>query len=356
MGQAKKESATDGWRRQRRERGLGSDKRAGVWAESRAVKMRLDFLRRGWFLVAIWPAIVVAAAAASLLIPDNPRPYLLGGLVATGIWGPVYMVGTMSGASSIAMGALSERWTAGELRRLRRRGWNLVNGVHYRRWDIDHVVLGPGGAIVVETKFSADGWGPSKYTSGVMADAVARVRGNATDVQLSLGKSTLPDNLVHPVVVLWGRSDRLEIFEQHDGVHVLSGHLLRSWLSGVEDSGLEPATANGLFRKLVDQVERRDRQDLERSGPLPKPISSRLSLVLLAAVLGLVGFFAELEAVVHLAGWLWVAPIGAAFYTVQIPFRRWQGARPWRTVWVAGSQFVTAALAIAYLAQALAHL
>ncbi|MGC8513860.1 MAG: nuclease-related domain-containing protein [Acidimicrobiales bacterium] len=355
MENSKLESAKQEWTRQRLERRLASDRRAGAWAESRAVGMRLDFIRRGWLLVALGPATACALAPSVLLIPRHARPYVLGGLVASGLWGAVYMVATMSGASSVSVGALSEQWTARELRRLRTRQWRLVNGVHYRSWDIDHVLLGPGGIVVVETKFSADGWERSRYTSRVTGDAIDRVRRNAIDVQLTLGKSALPDDLVHPVVVLWGRSDKREVSEKHGNVQVLSGHLLRGWLADLGDSGLDRATADRLYEKLVKQVTTRDQKDLDRAGLPARPISSSISLILLATALGLVSCVAELEAV-HLAGWYWAVPIGLAFFALQLPLRRWRAARPWRVAWVAGSQIVTVAIALAYVGLLIARI
>lgn len=262
-----RESAGDYWRRQRLERRLASDKRAGAWARSRAIRMRYDFIRRGWLLVALWPAVACAVAPAVLLVPHHDRPYIIGGLVASGIWGALYMVGTMSGASSVSMGALSEQWTASDLRRLKRRGWKLVNQVHFRRWDIDHMLLGPGGVIVVVTKFSADGWTPTRYTARVIADAVNQAKRNATDIQLSLGKSVLPDSLVHSLVVLWGRGDKKEIAEKHGSVQVLSGHLLPSWLAHLDDAGLEDATVpattgrSALADRLDHRIANRHRHD-----------------------------------------------------------------------------------------------
>ena len=54
--------------------------------------------------------------------------------------------------------AVGEQWTARELRSLRKRDWHLANGLLLRRVaDIDHVVIGPGGVLVIETKYSSDG-------------------------------------------------------------------------------------------------------------------------------------------------------------------------------------------------------
>jgi hypothetical protein len=310
--------------------------------------MRYDFIRRAWWMVAVWPVVAGAIAPAVLFAPRWMRGFALGGVAVSGLWGAAYMVATMSGASSALLGQLSEQWTARELRRLRRRGWRLINQVHFRTWDIDHVLLGPGGAVVVETKFSADGWAPSRYTNWVISNAQDRARQNAEDIRLNLGKSILLPPLVTSVVVLWGRSDVETIDRQENGVHILSGHLFRGWLDGISDTGLDNETVSTLYDRLASQVQERDRQDVERSGALPKPLSSSLIILCGATVLGLAACWAELESL-HLIGWRWVPLIGTAFVAVQWPFRRYAASRPWRLAWLAGSQTATALIGLAYL-------
>lgn len=334
---------------------MASDRRAGAWSGSRALRMRYDFMRRAWGVVITWPLLACVVAPVVLLAPGWMRGYALGAIAASGLWGAAYVVATMSGASSAQLGQLAEQWSASELRRLRRRGWYLINQVHFRSWDIDHVLLGPGGALVVETKFSSDGWAASRYTDRVLADAQARVLGNAQDIRLSLGKSLLPPSLVTPVIVLWGPNDLTAIDRQNNGVVVLSGHLLRTWLAGITDVGLDHGTVAQLYDKLSCQVEKRDRQDLQREGTQPKPLSSSVILLCGAAALGLSACWAELESL-HLVGYRWFLPMGTAFATAQLPFRRLTSSRPWRLAWLAGSQAATGLIGLVYIAAVGRHI
>lgn len=48
--------------------------------------------------------------------------------------------------------------TADELAKLRRHGWRVVHNLHLAAGDIDHVAVGPGGVIVIETKSSSADW------------------------------------------------------------------------------------------------------------------------------------------------------------------------------------------------------
>jgi hypothetical protein len=51
-----------------------------------------------------------------------------------------------------------EMSTAKELQHLRRSGWRTVHNLHYQAGDVDHVAVGPGGVIVIETKSSNSDW------------------------------------------------------------------------------------------------------------------------------------------------------------------------------------------------------
>lgn len=55
------------------------------------------------------------------------------------------------------MGELAEQWTAQELRPLSKHGWRLVNfALSYG--DQDHVLVGPGGVVLLETKWNGTPW------------------------------------------------------------------------------------------------------------------------------------------------------------------------------------------------------
>lgn len=342
------------WEKKSLERRLASDRRAGAWPGSKALRMRYDFIRRAWYLVLLGPAVAAALAPAVLLAPRSLRGFLLGVLAASGVWSAEYITATASGAAPVLMGQLAEQWTARELRRLRRRGWRLINGARFRVADIDHVLLGPGGAVVVETKHRSQGWPPGRYTNQAIAEACQAVRRNAEDIRLTLGKSLLTAPMVRPGVVLWGQTDGQVPRRGDDGVWIVPGPALRAWLAGLPDEGLDQSTVSALYDKLAAHVVRRDSHDHDRQGPPPRTITATVILVVGAVVLGLVGCAAELE-VLHQIGWQWVVPVGAGFIAVQWPLRAVQTARPWRFAWLAGSQLVTIAIGVAYVVQLVGH-
>jgi hypothetical protein len=61
-------------------------------------------------------------------------------------------------ASRLVSGADAESNTAHELRRLERAGWRSVHNLHFQSGDVDHVAIGPGGVVVIETKSSSADW------------------------------------------------------------------------------------------------------------------------------------------------------------------------------------------------------
>ena len=87
----------------------------------------------------------------------------LAGSFAAGLRGPALLVAAAavlvvaawpSRAGRWAAGAAGERSTARALEGLEREGYAVLHDVRLRgrRWNLDHVLLGPGGLIVVETK------------------------------------------------------------------------------------------------------------------------------------------------------------------------------------------------------------
>jgi hypothetical protein len=183
------------------------------------------------------------------------------------------------------MGDEAEQWTAQQLRRLTRRGWRLINHFGLRTDDIDHVLIGPGGAFVFETKWSASDW-LTAFSRRREGEAVEQVLANARSMRLwhPVKSRQVP---VTPVVVLWGKGlskwpedHRIRVVE---GAFVITGRALRGWLEGQDARLVAPSTIDEVWQAMDAQVTGRDPIDAERH-PLPTSLGEWAGLLGLAAV------------------------------------------------------------------------
>lgn len=264
-------------------------RRAGEWPRNRAVQLRSEYLRRAWWLVLAEGAVLLAFTPLALLAPSWLRELLVGGWVVYVAWLLWHQVVVESGSSTRDMGAQAEQWTSNDLRALRRKGWRVVNHLVLRHWDIDHVAVGPGGLLVVQTKWVSDETGLRD-----LASWAKRIRADAQDVVLLL-KPRLGKPPVHVLLVVWGpaaRRDEPFPAEPVAGALVLPGRRLRPFLESIGGAAVPPEAVESAWKVLQGHVERRDASDLRASGPAPRPLQQHvrsLLLVLLAALSGFEG-------------------------------------------------------------------
>lgn len=136
-------------------------------------------------------------------------------------------------------GAEGERRTAKALRRLRREGWRVIHDLADGKANRDHVVVGPGGVFLLDTK-----WPTGKVTVAGDTVRVERddptaayelprlaswMRGAAVRLKEDTERATGQRGIwVHAVVVFWGE------FEQQvtegDRVTYVHGDELVGWL------------------------------------------------------------------------------------------------------------------------------
>jgi hypothetical protein len=114
-----------------------------------------------------------AAIGIALLAPNELLRGALFGAVLTwwscALW--FLVVQATGGAAPRLMGADGESWTAEAVRPLRRDGWRLVNDVFLTAGNIDHVLVGPAGIVVLESKWSFSPWGDDHGRAVVSAAA-----------------------------------------------------------------------------------------------------------------------------------------------------------------------------------------
>jgi hypothetical protein len=130
----------------------------------RAKERRRAFWEKHGWRVPLLAAVPIVMAAAFTQLRNPLAPWVSRGeinafWIGAGIVGTVctilYILG-LDGAQNLRQGAEAERWTAQALRPLRRQGWEDFHDIELDGRNIDHALVGPRGAIAVETKWTAD--------------------------------------------------------------------------------------------------------------------------------------------------------------------------------------------------------
>lgn len=333
-----------------RARSLAGDVRAGSWARGRARATQRAFLRDKWLLYSGAMVVVfgVTVGVAALMPTPFMRGLTIGGFTVAGaaaLWSWTVQV---TGTAPVMMGDVAEQWTAGELRKLRSRGWRLVNHFVLAKDDIDHVLIGPGGLYVVETKWSASPW-QSDFGQARLRDAITQASANARSIRLwhPIRSADVP---AKAVVVLWGGGvqDWAESEQIRDigASTVVAGPALMRWARGSMPDGLSSDKIATIWNALAAQVTRRDPLE-EVAHPVPPSLGellARAGIVVGFAVVGIL-FLGQLTRVTS-SGWV-ILGVGAASVLPGIAATRFARLRLAGWGWIAGVGVPIVALTIA---------
>lgn len=257
----------------RRVRELASPARAGRWSRNEALRRQYRFARRNWRGVALTAVTPAVAVPFLWFLPGVARPYVIGGLVATGAALAVFLVVIASGTAPRMMGAWAESWTAQELRLLTRREWKVIHGARAGYGDIDHIAIGPSGIVVLETKWRNDAWDDADG-DGRIARASRQLATNARRVR-ELTKHVAPGAAVYQAVVLWSPEPfQLPASPPRPGQPAtVAGTELKTWLDRLDaDQVLPHDQVTAAWTKLSDQTKARDDRELADDGPPPKTL------------------------------------------------------------------------------------
>lgn len=277
----------------RRRRELAGDARAGLWARGRARVQQRAFLREnlGRLAVLVLIGLVICVGIAWTMPTDLLRGVVIGAFLVA-VPGAIWMIAVqLTGTAPVMMGDGAEQWTASDLRPLTRDGWHLVNHLALSTDDIDHVLIGPGGAYAFETKWSSS-W-DSTHGRQRLLEAVEQARTNARKLGLWSPMKQLGVAPV-PVVVLWGL--HVSKWDDHQreqviaGVTVLAGPELRAWCGRLGRGVLSAEQVLNAWQALAEHAQRRDQSDAVQH---PVPVSfaewvSRGALSVGGAALGCV--------------------------------------------------------------------
>jgi hypothetical protein len=231
-------------------------------------RRHLDFVRERigpLVLIAVIAAIGVAVSAHT--VPPRAGPYVIGAGAASVVWLLVLLVVQMSGAVSYALGAEGERWTVDALRPLRRRGWHVISHVPLEKGDLDHALIGPGGAYALETKATFGEWNIDDPDEWLLR-AASQARHRAERLHfLLLSRDCNVRVDAHPLLVLWGPISGSA--RRVTGVEVVHGSELRAWSDGRLRDVLSDEEVRRASDGLQRFVERRDAHIRATEGAPP---------------------------------------------------------------------------------------
>lgn len=334
----------------RRARSLAGDARAGSWARGRARVTQREFLREHWLLYsgAMLGMLGITVGVASLMPTGFLKGLVVGGFLVASVAALWSWTVQVTGTAPVMMGDVAEQWTAGELRKLHARGWRLVNHFVLAKDDIDHVLIGPGGMYIVETKWSASSW-QADFGQARLRDAITQASTNARSLRLwhPVKSSRVP---VDAVVVLWGGGvkawEESERIRQIGGTTVVTGPALSTWTRQLRSIGLTDDQIAEAWRALDSQVAKRDPVD-EAIHPVPLSFGellARLAIVVVFAILGIL-FLGQLVRVTD-SGWITLG-IGAASLLPGLAAIRVAALRLAAWGWISGVGLPVVALTIA---------
>jgi hypothetical protein len=221
----------------------------------------------------IYFALVALAAWPAIFMPNAFVQGLIVGLAVAGAAGAVAsLVIIQTGTGPTMAGELAEQWTVEELKDLLKHGHRLVNHVVIDgRGDVDHVLVGPAGLFVLETKWSAT---PYRSDDPRLLDTIGRLERRAHNTRLRFKR--LGAETVTPVLVLWGPAAR-HLAEGSGAARtghttVLAGRHLRLWMLNRPGGQLQPSSVQRLHEELAVLARSTD----AREEPVPASVERLL--------------------------------------------------------------------------------
>ncbi|HEX2051316.1 MAG TPA: NERD domain-containing protein [Actinomycetota bacterium] len=237
---------------------------AGRYARTRIRNRRRAFLRRHWWRLAaaaLTMLVFVGAVARWALDLDAATAAAVAWLVV----GTAFAVGgdKLDGTYLLVSARDAERWTSRELRRALGRDWRVIDWISFEHYDVDHVVVGPGGVYVVETKYTdspveLDTW----WGAACIERWDAQLARATRSVRLLLGAH---DVAIGSVLVVWGAG--VEIGESVVGSGIVGEPSLRRhaarWRSA--PPSLSDADVGAIAQRLRDYRKMRARYERRRA-------------------------------------------------------------------------------------------
>src|SRR5438105_2790651 len=214
-------------RRRRKQAGGSSRKRFG---ELRRQKMRENW--RDWVVI----ALTIAGSVIAVVLLDGRTALafaaLLGVFIALALF--AWLVGGDAHSLPWMWGAVGEQATAEALEGLDS-SWAYEHDLPHRFGNWDHVVVGPAGIFLLDTKnmsgrIHARG---DELQSGSIRHRGVGLRRSAAALSEALAQRLGKRPWVQPAYVIWG--DFAQRRHEANGVAYVRGDELVSWISGLPE-------------------------------------------------------------------------------------------------------------------------
>jgi hypothetical protein len=256
--------------RYKRMRRLSSANFSGQYSRSKALLHMRVYVREhffGFLVMLIFPTAV--GAMFRPLIGGSAGWFFFGCAAVSSVWVTLIATILFSGAANNIMGAEGEVMTAEVIRKFRRKGWILINGLKLSpTWDIDHIVISPAGVFVLETKWSREPWPMNRNIrnkkSEDLQNAIDQVKRNK-DAFAKKFSHLVREEDIEMACVLWSSTYSPDGYDRtvHGKVMIVRGPDLRSWIKLFKETKL----SHHEIEKIWMEIEKlRLEQELEDSG------------------------------------------------------------------------------------------
>lgn len=279
----------------RASRKLRSTDRVGRHARNLAWERVIAFLKRAWIpLVAFLILPTALMALIPFKMPGAERGILLGVMGASGFWLDVILVILWSGIVPTVMGIEGETLTAEVLDDFAGKEWSLINGLRFKNsGDIDHILIGPAGLLIFESKWSGQRWPmelrPTGYLGRQVRWAIKQVKMNRDDLCREFG-GVIGDIPIYQVCVLWSGEDSSsdDKYFFRESVFGIRGPELADWLRELPKNVITESTIRRVGTPIETFAHERDREDVLKDGPFRPTLDK---LLMNSLFFPMIGFF-----------------------------------------------------------------
>jgi Nuclease-related domain len=164
------------------------------------------------------------------------------------------------------LGFEGERYVAEELNQLMTNGFHVFHDVPFDKYNMDHVLVGPNGVFVVETKTKrkrvADGQDNYKvlfdgarlnFPRGWDTDALDQARLNAKTLSQWLSSATADRITAYPILTIPGWFVELSVPESD--IYVANPKQIRSFVLGSNENPLTPPEIQRIAHQLEEKCK-----------------------------------------------------------------------------------------------------